>query len=156
MLGVLLRRGRRGIAALAFVTVAGCAESRPPGSDSNSTARHPAGGPGPSSTVRVLFALEPTRACLESRGIGTSEVRPADERFQALRDLAQRNSIEATVGDEKVGMAFAASDSDSQLLVDLLTVPGDSYRIVTNRNVVLVYRARAEAAFRASLDCLRP
>jgi hypothetical protein len=155
VLGVLLRRGRLGIAALACVTLAGCTESRTPSADSGSTTAHTVEGSRSTPTAKVLYALEPTRQCLESRGAITSEVHPADERFQALRDLAQRNSMQATVGDETVGMAFAASDSDSQLLMDLLTVPGDPYRIITNKNVVLVYRARAEAAFRASLDCLR-
>lgn len=157
MPALLPRWGRLGVVLLVLVALGGCRDDRSPATGTGSTTAPGALGSSTSSrAAAVQYGLEPTKRCLEGRGAAASEVRPTDERLQALRDLAQRNSFQVTVGAEVVGMAFAASGSDAQLLAELLTVPEDRYRIVTKENVVLIFRSPAEATFRASVECLRP
>lgn len=82
-------------------------------------------------------------------------VRPVDERLQALHDLAQTNSFETILGNELVGIAFLPTASEAQFFAELLRVPNDPYRVTTDRNVVLMYRPAADSTFQASEGCLR-
>ncbi len=98
------------------------------------------------------YALGPTRSCLEERGAAVSPIRPADPQLRALRDLAQRTSLEVRFRGETVGLAFG----DAKLLAELLRVPDDPYLVDVRRNAVLMYRPSARAEARVVQSCLRP
>lgn len=156
MLGCAVRRGGLTAGIVILVALSACRDKRPPAAvDSPSTSlRSPWSGAQPPAPD-VRYALEPTKRCLEDRGLAVSEVHPGDDRLQALRDLAQRNSVQVGAGDDAVGIAFAASSSDAHLLAELLTLPDDRHRVITKENVVLVYRQRSQATLRSTTECLR-
>ena len=156
MLWCALKRGGLTGGIVILVALSGCRDERPPAAvDSPSTGLRSPSSAAQAPAAHVRHSLYPTKRCLEDRGLAVSEVRPADDRLQALRDLAQRNSVQVEAGDDVVGIAFATSSSDAHLLAELLTVPDGRYRIITDENVVLVYRPRAEATLRSSMECLR-
>ena len=82
-------------------------------------------------------------------------VRALDSQMRQLRDLAQRTSREVRIGTRSIGLAFTRTVGDATILVELLTVPNDVYRIVRLRNVVLMYKPVARPAFAAASACLR-
>lgn len=111
--------------------------------------------PGSTDHPPRTYALASTRACLTAAGAIVNEVQPRDARFQALRDLAQRNSLEASVEGRFVGIAFASGAETSRQLAELLEVPDDAYRIVVRDNVLLMYVPSAEQVFQKAASCLR-
>lgn len=111
----------------------------------------PAEGSTPAETV---YQLAPTKRCLEDVGAVADQVRQRDARFQALADLAQRRSFEVTIDGTAVAFAFTASAAEAGGLAELLAVPDDPYRIVVDRNVVVLYDPSAQEAFEAAARCL--
>ena len=97
------------------------------------------------------YALGPTRRCLQGAGFAVSTIRSTDPRLRALGDLAQRTSLEARRAGQTLGLAFG----DTRLLLSLLRVPNDPYKLEVRRNALLMYRpaARREAALLRG--CLR-
>jgi hypothetical protein len=102
-----------------------------------------------------LYSLGATTRCLEARGAVVEAIRPRDSRLRALRDLAQRTSQEARIGSKVVGLAFLPTAERAQLLVELLTVPRDPYRVERRTNVVLLARPRDRGAAAIVVGCLR-
>jgi hypothetical protein len=107
------------------------------------------------ATAAVTYAMAPTRRCLVKLGAVVGRVRASDARLRALRDLAQRNSFQAMLGGRTVAMAFGRDVAAAQLLVELLTVPRDPYRLTRRANVVFLYRPRSRQAFSRAASCLR-
>ena len=101
------------------------------------------------------WSAEPTRRCLEGSGATVGPVEPRDQRLQALRDLAQQTSFEARFGAAVVAVAVTAGPAASAQLADLLLVPDDPYRVVVDRNALVMHLPAADAAFRATVACLR-
>jgi hypothetical protein len=101
------------------------------------------------------YSLSATSRCLLRQGATVGRIVPLDRRLRALRDLAQRNSIQAVFGKARVGIAFARSQSQAKLLVELLTVPKDPYLLVRRANVVFLYKLAQKRAFTAAVSCLR-
>src|SRR5947209_19794784 len=101
------------------------------------------------------YSLTLTSRCLVQHGAKVGRVRPLDTRLRALRDLAQRNSIQADFKTGRVGLAFSKSEADAKLLVELLTVPNDPYVLVRRANVVLIYKRAQKRAFTTAVSCLR-
>lgn len=131
------------LAALA-VGLPGCFGGDEPTDDASTT--------GPATAV---YAQAATEACLIDRGAAVRRLRPLDAQLRALRDLAQRRSLEVHVADALVGTAFAADSSRAELLVELLQVPESPYRVVRRGNVVLLHRPADDAAFQVVSTCLR-
>jgi hypothetical protein len=102
-----------------------------------------------------IYSLGPTKTCLVKRGAKVGRVKPLDTRLRAFRDLAQRNSIQADFKTGRVGIAFVKSEADASLLVELLTVPRDPYKLVRRSNAVLLYKPAHKRAFTAAAACLR-
>ena len=98
------------------------------------------------------YSLAATRRCLEGAGFAVSKVRSPDPRLRALGDLAQQTSLELRRGARTLGVAFG----DTQLLLGLLRVPNDPYRLEVRRNALLMYRPSARAAAVLLRGCLRP
>src|SRR6266540_3472901 len=104
------------------------------------------GGASPSATknTRVVsaphFSLEATSRCLVRRDAKVGRVLPSDQRLRALRDLAQRTSIQVKLPTGLVGIAFSKTASDARLLAELLVVPKDPYRIAVRGNALLMYK----------------
>jgi hypothetical protein len=110
---------------------------------------------GPTASLDAVYASGPTSRCLEQHGVTVTELQPTNTRFQAVRDLAQRSSLQASVGDQSVAIAFTNGAAEVKLLAELLQVPDDPYLIVVEKNVLLMYDPMNDAAFRAAMDCLR-
>ena len=100
------------------------------------------------------YLLATTSACLKRHGATVGRVRPRDSQLKQLHDLAQRNSIEADYESGRVGLAFSKTVDDAKLLVELLTIPKDPYRLVRRGNVVLLYKPAHRRAYAAVLVCL--
>jgi hypothetical protein len=111
--------------------------------------------PAPTSTTATPppppYALGPTRRCLEAAGFAVAPVRPSDPRLRALRDLAQRTSLQAGRDGRTLGLAFG----DAELLASLLEVPNDPYRLEVRRNALLMYRPLAKREAAVLRSCLR-
>ena len=101
------------------------------------------------------YSLAGTSRCLVRHKAKVGAVVPSDRRLRALRDLAQRNSIQAVFDTGRVGLAFSRSESQAKLLVELLTVPKDPYVLVRRANVVLMYKPAQKRAFTTTVACLR-
>jgi hypothetical protein len=101
------------------------------------------------------LSLTRTVTCLRHRGAVVGRVKPGNRRLRALRDLAQKTSVQVTLRRVVVGVAFTRSTSDATLLFELLRVPNDPLRLEQRRNVVLVSPKTASAARSAVLNCLR-
>lgn len=110
-----------------------------------------------SPAVTKPYSLGATSRCLRRQGARVGRVAPADARLRAVRDLAQRTSIQAKVagGGGVVALAFTKTAADGRLLLDLLRVANDPYRLVRRHNVVLMYRPKAQRTFALALRCLR-
>lgn len=93
------------------------------------------------------------RRCLGADGIVLGEVVPRDERLQALRDLAQTTSFDATADGRSVSLAILATAGDAELLADLLTVPDDPYQVVVHGNVLVMYQPDAVDVYRTVVTC---
>jgi hypothetical protein len=112
----------------------------------------------PTATVTgkpVRYELGPTSRCLKQRGARVRSVQPQNSRLRSFRDLAQKNSIQAELRKGVVAIAFTTSANSAKLLVELLRVPKDPYRIVRRENAVLMYRPAAKGAFTTAASCLR-
>jgi hypothetical protein len=110
---------------------------------------------GSTASPDAVYTSVSTSRCLEQRGVTVTEVQPANSRFQALRDLAQQSSLQASVGDESAAIAFTKGAAEAKLLDELLRVPDDPYVVVVEKNVVLLYDPMKDGAFRAAMECLR-
>jgi hypothetical protein len=111
--------------------------------------------PSRSAAMAPLFRRSAVTACLRRGGVTVGPVRPANSRFRALRDLAQRTSLEARLRGDAVALAFGQTEADAELLVELLRVPRDPYRLVRRRNVVFLQRPGTGPARTAVAGCLR-
>lgn len=103
-----------------------------------------------------LYTLAATKRCLVAQGARVTSVRATDVRLKALRDVAQRNSIQVTSSKGTVGIAISRSPSDAALLAEVLQVPRDPYHVVLRRNALLMFRSASKRAFDAAAGCLRP
>lgn len=101
------------------------------------------------------YTLTATKRCLVAHGAKVGPVRPVDSRLKQLHDLAQKNSIQADLAVGRAGLAFTKSDSDARLLVELLVVPKDAYRVVAKSNAVLMVKRTQPKAYVLALSCLR-
>ena len=101
------------------------------------------------------YSRSKTVACLTTRGATVQKIRPTDPRLRAIRDVAQRQSVEIRLKDARLAVAFGRNIAEAQLLVELLTVPSDPYRIQRRGNVVILYRARDSRTFAIVARCLR-
>lgn len=104
------------------------------------------------STEAPPYALAPTRRCLASQGFTVAEIDSRDPRLRALGDLAQRTSLAARRRSHTLGLAFG----DAPLLLSLLEVPDDPYRLEVRRNALLMYKPAARAEAEALRRCLTP
>ena len=107
------------------------------------------------SSPAPTYALGATARCLRSDGLRVSKIDASNRRLKALGDLAQRTSIEAHAARGVVGLAFAKSRGDAELLAELLRQPDHTYRILLRRNVVLLARRTDGAAVARVVRCLR-
>ena len=104
---------------------------------------------------RRTFRLGATAACLRARSTIVTLIVHADRRLRAMGDLAQKTSRQVRSGRQVVGVAFGRTTNDAVLLVDLLRVQNDPYRLERKGNVVLLY-ARSSERLRATVrGCLR-
>jgi hypothetical protein len=78
-----------------------------------------------------------------------------NRRLRALRDLAQKTSIQARVKGAVVGLAITRSAAEASFLYELLQVPRDPLRLERVRNVVLLSPKRPVAARLVVISCLR-
>jgi hypothetical protein len=101
------------------------------------------------------FAQQATVACLKSHGAVVSRIRVTNRRLRALRDLAQKTSIQARVKGAVVGLAITRSAAEASFLYELLQVPRDPLRLERVRNVVLLSPKRPVAARLVVISCLR-
>jgi hypothetical protein len=95
-----------------------------------------------------------TVSCLRGKGAVVTPVTPANRRLRALRDLAQKTSWQAKLGADIVGVAISRSADDAGLLVELLRVPRDPYRIERRNNVVLLYSPASSPLAQVVRGCL--
>jgi len=102
------------------------------------------------------YSLAASTRCLRANGATVARVQPRNARLRALRDLAQRTSREVRVGSRIVGIAFVERSSDAELLIDLLRVPSDPYRLQRRQNVIMMARPRDRRAAALVTSCLRP
>lgn len=107
------------------------------------------------ATTASVYRLNPTVSCLKGRGVAIRVIDPVDRRLRAMRDLAQKTSRQARKGKQVVGLAFGRTTNDAILLVELLRIPKDVYRLERKENVVLLYRPTASNLRSTVLACLR-
>jgi hypothetical protein len=93
-------------------------------------------------------------SCLRGRGGVLGPVQARDATLRSLRDAAQRTSFEARIGRELVGVAVEPSIANAELLVEVLSLPGNGYGITRADNVVLLTHSADHAALLSSLTCL--
>jgi len=115
-----------------------------------------ASAPATTERAAAVYSLGATSRCLAAHGAKVGVVRPRDTRLRQLHDLAQKTSIEADFKSGRVGIAFSKSESDARLLLELLVVPKDPYRVVAKANAVLMYKPLHRKAYAVALACLRP
>lgn len=140
-------------AAAAFaVTLAGFV-ARDEGADDSATtaAGSTAGAATTTAPSPRPYSLAATRRCLLSSGFSVSPVRTQDVRLRALGDVAQRTSLELEANGATLGLAFG----DTRLLIGVLRVPDDPYRLVADRNALLMYRPADKDAAGRVRRCLR-
>jgi len=130
------------VAALA-VGLSGCFGDQKPADDAST-----------SDPWAAPYALAAAEACLRARGASVQPLRPRDAQLRALRDLAQRRSLEVHIDGALVGAAVAPDAAGAELLVELLQLPNSPYEIVRRGNVVVLRRPADADASRAVLVCL--
>ena len=120
---------------------------------SDDSATSAAGSTVGATTAAALrpYSLAATRRCLLSSGFSVSPVRTQDVRLRALGDVAQRTSLELQANGATLGLAFG----DTRLLIGVLRVPDDPYRLVADRNALLMYRPADKDAAGRVRRCLR-
>ena len=102
-----------------------------------------------------VYRLGATVACLKARRVAIGAIDPIDKRLRAMRDLAQRTSRQARAGRQTVGFVVGRTANDATLLVELLRVPKDPYRLERSGNAVLLYRPAAARLRSIVRSCLR-
>jgi hypothetical protein len=107
------------------------------------------------AATQLSYSRTPTLACLRKKGAVVGRVVPVNNRMRALRDLAQKTSVQARVGKATIGLVFARSHSEAVLLVELLTVPRDPYLLERHDNVVVLSPKTARAARSSVIGCLK-
>ena len=140
-------RGPVAIAAATVVLAAGCGSDAAVAPTARASEEDPAAAP---------YQRSITVACLVKRGASVRQIRPTNTAFQALQDVARGQAREVLVKNRRVALAFARNIAGAELLVELLTVPTDSYRVERRGNVVLLYRARDARTLAIVVRCLRP
>jgi hypothetical protein len=110
---------------------------------------------GASDGTPTPYALQRTVTCLKHRGAVVGRIIPTNRRLRALRDLAQKTSVQARLRGVVIGLAFARSTSSAGLLFELLTVPRDPLRLEQQRNVILLSPKTARTAHATVVGCLR-
>ena len=131
--------------AAAFLLVAGC------GGDDD---RDAAPAATTTASASTLYELAPTRRCLEARGAVVRRLDAGEGRLRTLRDLAQRTSYEVRLDGARIGLALTRRAADARLLVMLLRIPGDAYRLERRRNAVLMYLSADRLRGATVRDCL--
>lgn len=101
-----------------------------------------------------LYRKAPTVACVRRARADVTAIAPADKRLRALRDLAQKTSWQAKRGADVVGVSINRTSNDAQLLIELLRVPRDRYRLERKANAVLLYVPSSRALASAVRACL--
>ncbi|MBA2643093.1 MAG: hypothetical protein H0U82_09225 [Actinobacteria bacterium] len=102
------------------------------------------------------YSLAATSRCLRTKDATIGPLRPRDARLRAMRDLAQRTSREVRLQGDIVGIAFQRDEAAASLLIELLRIPSDPYRLVQAGNVVVMSRRADRAAHSVVVNCLRP
>jgi type II secretory pathway component HofQ len=137
------RRFAACLLATAFVAaVAGCGAAASP----SAPAAVAASGP---------YSMTATKRCLQRRNFRVTAVPRADPQRRAFRDLAQRISIEASLGSKRVDLAFTRSDNDANVLAELLRPPQGPYVVVVVKNTVVMYRLGEQTTSTRVTRCLR-
>lgn len=102
------------------------------------------------------YTLVATRRCLERRrGVTVSPLKPSDAHLRAFRDLTQRKSVLVRIGKSSVALAVAKQQADALLLVELVRVPSNPYRVEQRVNAVLLFRPASRTALTTVRACLR-
>lgn len=101
-----------------------------------------------------VYRKAPTVSCLRGKNVAVAAIKPSDRRLRALRDLAQKTSWQATLRKGVVGVAIGRNANDAELLVELLSVPNDRYRLERRANAVLLYRPTAATLAKTVRNCL--
>jgi hypothetical protein len=127
------------IVTVAVLVAQGCAEPKP----------------ALSSKPPDPYSLRASVTCLKQRGAIVTSVKPTNHRLRALRDIAQRTSVQIRIGRAVAGLAVGKSTSEGALLYELLQVPNDPLRLERRRNVVLLSPTWARAARLTIIDCLK-
>ncbi len=137
------RRLAARLVATAFAAaVAGCGAGAPP----RATAAVATSGP---------YSLTATKRCLQRRNFRITAVPRADPQKRAFRDLAQRTSIEASLGSARVDLAFTRSNIDANFLAELLRPPQGPYVVRVVKNAVVMYRLGGQTITAKVTRCLR-
>ena len=118
-------------------------------------AQEPTDGAAADDTAVAPHTQTETEACFRNRGASVQTLRPLDAQLRALRDLAQRRSVEVHLDGALMGAAFAPDVAGAELLVELLQVPNTQYEIARRGNVVVLYRPGDDSAFQVVSACLR-
>ena len=105
--------------------------------------------------TQTPYAEQATVACLKHRGAVVGRIIPTNRRHRAMRDLAQKTSVQAKLRGVVIGLAFSRSTSSAGLLFELLTVPRDPLRLEQQRNVILLSPKTATRARATVVGCLR-
>jgi hypothetical protein len=106
------------------------------------------------SALTEAYGKGPTVSCLRGKGAAVTAVTPANRRLRALRDLAQKTSWQAKLGGDVVGVAIGRSAGEAAMLVDLLRIPNDRYRIERRDNAVLLYAPASADLAQVIRGCL--
>jgi hypothetical protein len=114
----------------------------------------PAGRASAESASVTRYSKKPIISCLRGKRVVVSVGTPANRRLRALHDLAQRSSWQAKQGKSVVGIAIGRSAADAALVVELLRVPNDRYRIERRENVVLLFAPASAKLARVVRGCL--
>jgi hypothetical protein len=114
-----------------------------------------AAGVGQASATETPYSRAPSTRCLRSHGVESSKIRPIDASRSSLADLAQHTSLEVRTSRASVLLAFTPSPSQADLLVELLTMPSNRYKLQVRRNVLLMFRAQDRKLADLVTACLR-
>jgi hypothetical protein len=96
----------------------------------------------------------PVIACLVRAGGRVGPVVPADARLRALRDLAQKTSMQVRIRGVVVGLAFQPDAASAGLLAELLRVPRDPYHLNRRGTVIVLAPRRAPSVHTTVLACV--